>query len=142
MLDSYNEKMDAYNKQVNALRDSEIPYKQDYALLVNQESRICQVIALFDELVDENDLLGTSFRHIIDLHTSNVSFPDMENLTDFSLAYSAGNSLASNFDSYVHNLKKVCKEIDDKKKEIGQKLNSIENEISGIEKPSMPDLHI
>ena len=105
--------------EISKLIDSEVPYQKDFALLTDQEQRICQVIELFDELISEKDLLSTAFQHMMELHTSNVSFPDMENLTDFSLPSSDASQLVNFYDSYINSLKKVCIEIDQKKEEIG-----------------------
>ena len=123
--------------EISKLIDSEVPYQKDFALLTDQEQRICQVIELFDELISEKDLLSTAFQHMMELHTSNVSFPDMENLTDFSLPSSDASQLVNFYDSYINNLKKVCIEIDQKKEEIGRKIESIEGEISSLKSIDM-----
>lgn len=123
--------------EISKLIDSEVPYQKDFALLTDQEQRICQVIELFDELISEKDLLSTAFQHMMELHTSNVSFPDMENLTDFSLPSSDASQLVNFYDSYINSLKKVCIEIDQKKEEIGRKIESIEGEISSLKSIDM-----
>lgn len=123
--------------EISKLIDSEVPYQKDFALLTDQEQRICQVIELFDELISEKDLLSTAFQHMMELHTSNVSFPDMENLTDFSLPSSNASQLVNFYDSYINSLKKVCIEIDQKKEEIGRKIESIEGEISSLKSIDM-----
>ena len=123
--------------EISKLIDSEVPYQKDFALLTDQEQRICQVIELFDELISEKDLLSTAFQHMMELHTSNVSFPDMENLTDFSLSSSNASQLVNFYDSYINSLKKVCIEIDQKKEEIGRKIESIEGEISSLKSIDM-----
>ena len=118
--------------EISKLIDSEVPYQKDFALLTDQEQRICQVIELFDELISEKDLLSTAFQHMMELHTSNVSFPDMENLTDFSLPSSNASQLVNFYDSYINSLKKVCIEIDQKKEEIGRIIESIEGKIADL----------
>ena len=123
--------------EISKLIDSEVPYQKDFALLTDQEQRICQVIELFDELISEKDLLSTAFQHMMELHTSNVSFPDMENLTDFSLPSSDASQLVNFYDSYINSLKKVCIEIEKKKEEIGRKIESIEGEISSLKSIDM-----
>lgn len=123
--------------EISKLIDSEVPYQKDFALLTDQEQRICQVIELFDELISEKDLLSTAFQHMMELHTSNVSFPDMENLTDFSLPSSNASQLVNFYDSYINSLKKVCIEIDQKKEEIGRIIESIEGKIADLKSIDM-----
>ena len=131
-MTSVDIKISELEREISRLIDSKVPYQKDYALLISQEERICQVIELFDELTDENDLLNASIRHMVELHADNVSFPGMDKYTDFSLLNGTVNQLIEYFDSYTHDLKKVCKEIDEKKEEIGHKVDSIESQLSSL----------
>lgn len=119
--------MSNYDSEIKQLR-SEIDqwesereiYQRDFAILQDEEMRICQVIELFAELTSERNVLNTGFQHMAELHTENVSFPDMDILTDFSVPNGNASQLISFFDSYSHDLKRVCEEIDEKKAELGK----------------------
>ena len=132
-MGKYDSDIAKHRKEIASLKAEQAPYQRDFAILHDEEIKICQVIELFSELSDENDELSIGFRHMAELHTDNVSFPDMDILTDFSVPNGNANQLISFFDSYSHDLKRVCKEIDEKKKEIGGILGTYHDKISDLE---------
>lgn len=121
------------NAHIAALESSKTPYKEDYAILVTEEYKICNAIVLYENLLDQSDSLSTAFRAMSNMHTNNVSFPGIERYLDFSIPQHTNTTLNGNIEDYINDLKKACIEIDEKKEEIGQELKSIQEAIHALE---------
>lgn len=121
------------NAQIAALESSKTPYKEDYAILVAEEYKLCSAIVLYEDLLDQSDSLSTSFQTMSTMHKNNVSFPGMAQYLDFSIPQHTNTTLNGNIEDYISDLKKACVEIDEKKEEIGRALKSIQVAIRSLE---------
>lgn len=107
-------------------------YRGDYAILVDQENEIVQLMVVCENTDYLTKCLSSSTKNMQEkINTDTI--PGFENLANFDNVDDYNSQIININNDYLTNLKDTCTIIDQKKQEVAEKIDNLKIEITNIE---------
>ena len=106
-------------------------YRSDFAILVDQENQITQLIAVCDNTTYLTECFETSLQAVEEL-ASDDKVPGFEELFELSDARNYRGQLQIVNGDYADGLKSVCTKIDTLKSEVAKKIKDLKNDVDNL----------
>ena len=130
MGNSKDAEIKSYYDAISDLETQRSSYREDYAILVDEENEIVKIISICDKIELSSNGFSLHLDKIENIsQNGNATIPGMDDIINFEIINEDVQRVLKANNDYIENLKKICSKIDILKTEIANKINSIDSQI-------------